>query len=651
VTRRRRAGGLGLAGLLPALTLLAAVAVHSSSAAAGVRISLPDSVPDWAVPADAGAPAPSQELVDLAVYMSWRDPDDVTALAEAVSDPESPRYGHYLSARDFRERFSPDQADVDAVSAWLRTEGLGVVDIPANRHYVVAQGTVARVEAAFGTHLAEYRVGDRVLRGPTAAPSTPALHGVVAVGGLDEGGTEMRPDHMTADVPAPPGFVNAPPCSRWWGERLATDVPAAYGAPQPYVPCGYDAAALRSAYDLEDAARQGLDGRGQTVAVTDAYASPTILDDVDRLSRDHGVRPFARGQLSEVLPAPRPGPQTVHCDAGGWYAEESLDIEAVHLLAPRARVVYASARDCSNLALDEAITTVLDGQLAQVVTNSWGTPGESSSRGQLTAFADTFLQAAIEGIGVIFASGDGGDQVARRGMRTVDFPASAPWVTSVGGTSLGIGAHGERVFETGFGIDRTTLDGSAWTAPPGTFLYGSGGGTSRIFAQPRYQARAVPAALATYFGPHRARTVPDIAMDGDPNTGIIVGVTQTFPDGLRYGEYRIGGTSLAAPLVAAVELLADQRAGMHHGFLNPALYRLRGTRAIRDVRALPGPMAMVRVDYVNRIDASAGLLYSLRTLGQTHSLQTARGYDDVTGLGVPRGTALIEALDTGRRGR
>jgi subtilase family serine protease len=482
------------------------------------------------------------------------------------------------------------------------------------------------------------------MRAPAAAPSMPALRGVVAVGGLDEAGV-AAPDHVVEATP-PAGFVNAPPCSAWWGERPATGVPPAYGAVQQYVPCGYTAAQLRSVYGLDHAVRHGLDGRGQTVAVTDAYASPTVRADVDRYSVNHGIEPFARDQLREVpiptLASPQAG---AHCDAGGWYAEESLDIEAVHLLAPRARVVYAGARDCSNIALDEAVTRVLDGELAQVVTNSWGSPGESGATGQLQAFADTFLQAAVEGIGVIFASGDNGDQVARRGMRSVDFPASAPWVTSVGGTSLGIGARGERLFETGWGVDRSTLINGAWTPPlPGGFLYGSGGGTSRVFEQPRYQRHVVPDALATWFDGPRARTVPDLAMVGDPNTGIIVGVTQSFPDGVHYGEYRIGGTSLAAPLVAAVEALADQHAGMHHGFLNPALYRLAGTGALRDVVAAPQPVAAVRIDYVDRLDASAGLLTSLRTLGQTHSLHLLPGYDDMTGLGTPRGMDFIEDL-------
>jgi subtilase family serine protease len=138
-------------------------------------------------------------------------------------------------------------------------------------------------------------------------------------------------------------------------------------------------------------------------------------------------------------------------------------------------------------------------------------------------------------------------------------------------------------------------------------------------------------------------------MLGDPNTGIIVGVTQSFPEGVHYNEYRIGGTSLAAPLIAGMELLADQYAGMHHGFLNPAVYRLRGSAALRDVVAPEGPLAVVRVDYANMLDPSAGLTTSLRTLSQTHTLQMGPGYDDVTGVGTPRGMAFITALGRGER--
>ena len=67
-------------------------------------------------------------------------------------------------------------------------------------------------------------------------------------------------------------------------------------------------------------------------------------------------------------------------------------------------------------------------------------------------------------------------------------------------------------------------------------------------------------------------------MVGDPNTGMLVGQTQTFPEGVHYDEYRIGGTSLSSPLFAGVMALADDLLGHHHGFINPTLYKtLTGT--------------------------------------------------------------------------
>jgi subtilase family serine protease len=130
--------------------------------------------------------------------------------------------------------------------------------------------------------------------------------------------------------------------------------------------------------------------------------------------------------------------------------------------------------------------------------------------------------------------------------------------------------------------------------------------------------------------------VPDIAALADPNAGYLVGETQTFPDGsVAYSEYRIGGTSLASPIIAGIMALADQAAGAVHGFVNPLLYSLAGTGAFRDIVSPGGTLAVVRTNYNNNVDASGGLSYRLRTLNQTLSLLTTPGYDDVTGVGTP----------------
>ena len=105
---RRRLAGVGLLALSPAAALVASLASHTSTASAEARVSLAGSVPEWAVPAQREAPVPGSQLVDLAVYMSWRDPEEVTRLAEAVSDPRSSRYGHHLSAAEFRRLIGMD---------------------------------------------------------------------------------------------------------------------------------------------------------------------------------------------------------------------------------------------------------------------------------------------------------------------------------------------------------------------------------------------------------------------------------------------------------------------------------------------------------------------------------------------------------------
>ena len=113
---------------------------------------------------------------------------------------------------------------------------------------------------------------------------------------------------------------------------------------------------------------------------------------------------------------------------------------------------------------------------------------------------------------------------------------------------------------------------------------------------------------------------------------------------MKYSEYRIGGTSLSAPLIAGIMALYDQAAGSPHGFANPLFYSFAGSAAFTDIRDPASTVAVVRTNYNNGVDASAGLSYRLRTMNQTLSLKTTPGYDDVTGLGTP--TAAILSLDS-----
>src|SRR5262249_54241724 len=146
--------------------------------------------------------------------------------------------------------------------------------------------------------------------------------------------------------------------------------------------------------------------------------------------------------------------------------------------------------------------------------------------GFVKPYEDTLIQAAAEGIGVYFSSGDNGDETSNFGFATADWPASSPWVTAVGGTSLGVSSSNARVLETGWGTSSYSCNQSTLVCTRSAWLYGSGGGVSQLFAKPSYQS-----ALSG-----SGRAVPDVAALGDPQTGLLVGQTQSFPDGNYYDE-------------------------------------------------------------------------------------------------------------------
>jgi subtilase family serine protease len=397
----------------------------------------------------------------------------------------------------------------------------------------------------------------------------------------------------------------------------------------------------------------GVDGHGVTVAVLDAFASPTIVNDITTYAhRNDPSHPWANGQYSQKAfrPFRLAGPN--QCDASGWYGEQTLDIEAVHAMAPGAKVFFAGAKSCDDGDINDALAFILDNHKSDIVSMSFGNIGELVPQSVVRRTERLHAQAAIEGIGLFYSSGDDGDYsdfpgFPKKFLPSSGYPASSPLATAVGGTSLGVGSNGSVVVEHGWDTGISGFDPATGTYAPGgkgDFLYAAGGGPSQLFGQPDYQKSVVPNGIATGIGSPKRRVTPDVGMVGDPNTGFLVGQTQTFPEGVSYDEYRIGGTSLSAPLFAGVMALLDQKSGHHHGFANPFLYSLYGSSAVRDIK--PGPkIAVVRRNFVNSVDASQGFTNpSVRTIdANLQTLRTLNGYDTLTGIGAPNGAAFVNA--------
>ncbi|HEX4699491.1 MAG TPA: S53 family peptidase [Actinomycetes bacterium] len=640
----------------------AAVAAGSSSSR-----TLPGSIPSWANAAHRTGSSDATQQVGFRVYLDNRNQADAEKYATAVSTKGSGLYGKFLTPQQYRSKFSPTDTSVTTVKSWLRGQGFTIGAVPTNNKYVEAVGTVGQAAKAFNTSFATYRFDGATLRSNTTALKVPSsLSQVQAVVGLDESAELVHTD-ASKKSGAPAGFRNAPPCSSFWGEKTIANSPTPDGTtaltPGPwsdnaagtvtansvtaFAPCGYVGAQLQGAYGMTGAIDTGNDGNGVTVAVIDAYASPTIVSDVNTYASRHGL-PSINGQFRQVVaPGTFVRPENPRQDPEGWSGEETLDIEAVHTMAPGADIVYVGSPN-NYRDLDAIMNRVVDGHLADIVTNSYGYGGEALPPGYIKPQEDTYMQAAAEGISLFFSSGDNGDETSGNpdATPTPDWPASSPWVTAVGGTSMGVAEDKSRLFELGWQSGTSTWDMDTSTWGDLSYLYGGGGGTSRLFAQPDYQVGVVPPDIATYDGTApAARAVPDVAALGDPNTGMLVGQTQRFSDGTYYDEYRIGGTSLSSPLYAGMFALAVQTHGSY-GLANPALYAARGESydVTQDQRSTyPGA---IRVNFVNSENGSDGYNYITRTFDwdEPLTIHVRPNYDDITGVGTPDGPDWLASV-------
>ncbi len=657
-TGRRVHRLIAVAGTLGLGMLAVSVPAHAAPAGQGSpagTVSFPGSVPSWATnTADAGATA-ADTTVEGEVYLPLRDEQGAQQLATAVSTPGNPSYGQYLSPRQWIHQFAPKRRDFNAVENYLVDSGLTIYATPKSRQYIVFRGPASAAGTAFGTTLHDYRYAGGLQHAPDSAPTLPSSVGSKITGvSLDSSRLLTRPDHMRQPGEQGTGSVrtgNGPQrraatvlpkyqCSSYFGEHTGQTPPAYGSTTHPTFLCGYLPDQLRSSYDLNKVITSGNDGTGQTIAIIDAYASPTVQRDTNDYMLAVGSPLLTN--FDQITPSS-------YVDTGlcqgqsGWQTEETLDVESAHSIAPGARILYVGGFNCGG-GLDIALSKVLDGHLANIVSNSYGNLGEAVPDSVITGEQNLHLQAVAEGIGLYYSSGDSGDESMNLGYTSPDFPASSPFVTAVGGTSKAIGADGRTEFNTGWGnlLDKMTLGNNgklSFAEPlPGTLWGGgAGGGTSAFFAQPAYQQGVVPDSLADSVDGSPARVTPDVAALADPYTGFQIAFrpiddSTCQPDGqcqqgpLTYVTY--GGTSLACPITAAEMALLQQAAGRTIGFANPALYAafryLHG--AFYDVTPQQQQTALAYTS------SHSGNDY-LVSLGHDTSLQTAAGYDNVTGLG------------------
>ncbi|MER6299427.1 protease pro-enzyme activation domain-containing protein [Kitasatospora sp. NPDC001539] len=557
---------LALAAAIAVLPLTAvSLGVSTAQAAptphATPRVALPNTVNPAVAHSEKKGDVPAEQQISVAVSLKLRNADALDRFLAAVTTPGSPQFGKYLTPEQFTAQFGPTQQDVDQVKAYLTAQGLTVGDVSANRQVVNAHGTAAQVSQAFGTHESSYLDPQlqRAFFANDAAASIPAdLASVVqGVSGLDN--HAVRKNRI-----AKPGSLT----------------PNAASA----TPSGLSPAQYQGAYNLN---KTGADGTGTTVALWefDGYKSSNLTT----YDAQYGLT--------------GPAVSTVSVDGANYdsspgqgQGEVELDSEIVRGAAPKATQLVYEAPNSDQGEIDMANKIVADNR-ASVISISWGSCEPDTTAASMTAVDNAFKQAAAQGISIFSASGDDGSRDCTRStsgstVKAVDFPASSPHQTGVGGTNLKVTSS------------NTYSSESAWST--------AGGGVSTVFSKPSWQTGTGVSGTM--------RTVPDVASNADPQSGFAI---------YTAGGWQVyGGTSAAAPLWSGYAAQFNQKAKAAGqpvlGEASPRLYSVANT-------------------------AGSGAFHDVTT-GANQDFSAKAGYDQVTGWGSPVADALTTALLGGSSG-
>jgi subtilase family serine protease len=334
-------------------------------------------------------------------------------------------------------------------------------------------------------------------------------------------------------------------------------------------PC-YSPQQMRKAYGVDSLTDAGFVGKGETIVIIDSYGSPTIETDLKAFDRGYGLPdPPSFKVLSPLGTVPFDPNNSTQV---GWAAEATLDVEWAHAMAPGAAIVLMTSPVAETegvqglpqfLALEKY---AVEHRLGKIITQSWAatenTLFDAPGRKIVAQLEEFYKYASTQRVTVLASTGDSGssntelDGVTLYANPTVNYPASSPWVTGVGGTSLYASTEGQYGYEL------------VWDEQGGA----GGGGISQLFDEPDYQVSSLPADVSQQLGGKRG--VPDVSYNADPYTGILIYLS--FLGAANAGYYEIGGTSEGSPQWAGIVADLNQFAGQPLGFLNPALYFVGG---------------------------------------------------------------------------
>ena len=532
----------------------------------------------------------SDTSVSFSIILPLRNATGFTSYLKSIYDRKSTNFMHYLTPAQVQAQFAPLQSDFDAIVSYLTSNGLSVTYTSGNRLMVGAQGTASAVSSALHTEFGLFKGSNSTFFVNTQAVQLPSTLKVAAVFGLTNFSL-FTPDYFAA--------MNLGKASN----RSDLDTGIAGGIYYPQQ--------IQEAYNASGVYSGGNIGSGTTIAIVDAYDASNALYDLSTYdSWNYLPDPVVNVYTPAGTPAPYSGEIT------GWDFETTLDLQQAHALAPGAALALVLSKDAYDSLFQAVDYIVSQGpSFAKVISQSWSSPEPFMSEAMIWAMDEIYQCAAMEGITPIASSGDWG-ATNTLGFLNVGYPASDPWVLSVGGTTAffqrvaTVDYNGIPPYSTGGGrVFESTWSWNVFRA------WATGGGLSEVFEPNMGQY------LATDLN---ARGVPDVAAVADPETGVFQVYYDEFWD--------VGGTSVSAPEWAGMVALIDTALSTNHmapaGAIANALYLSTGGSDWYDVT-----VGNNQGDFAWWEQADQPLGYSAGV-----------GYDLVTGLGTPNLPSLISDI-------
>ncbi|MDE2593871.1 MAG: Ig-like domain repeat protein [Burkholderiales bacterium] len=516
----------------------------------GDRVTLSGHVlPSLQASEDLGAVL-DEERMDHMMLMLKGDAQQLQALDQLIQHQHaarSPEFRRWLSPREFEDQFGASAADLAAVTAWLQAQGFRIDAQPTGGRTIVFSGTAGQIRTAFGTAIHRYKDHQGLHRANTSEISIPKALAAVVEGIASLNDLHTRPLH----------------------QRTQIDPAYTVGSTHYLSPTDF-----RTLYNLQSLAAQSINGSSRTIAILGR--SNIALSDVQQFRSTMGL-PSNPPQI--IVNGSDPGYVT------GDEGESDLDVQWAGAVAPQSTIKFVtSASTVSSDGIALSAQYAVSNNVSDIISVSYGACEKQMGTSALNYYNNLWQQATAQGITVVVSSGDSGaagcdaasNSTATNGAG-INGLCSSPYATCVGGTrfadtsnpSLYWASSNDGSGGSALGyIPETVWNDSG--ANGGSGLWASGGGASIKYAKPSWQnSPGVPA--------DGKRDVPDVSLTASVHDGYLV---YTSDNSTRTQNLMVyGGTSAAAPSLAGILALINQKTGYRQGQINPTLYGLASRQA------------------------------------------------------------------------